>query len=276
MLNRDKLIKIAFGLVLSLALAGSFYYGYIFAQPTVKSASTLYKDPLQEIIDLERKAKDNPQKAELENLANSYYDYAYSLRQGEPEQAKKYFTLSAQTYDKVLAIDSNSAAIWTDMGTAYYYSEQMDKAEETYKIAVQKDPLYANSRLNYGIFLLYQRNDMAAAREQFTAVLKINPSMSDTIQSMIANAPGGQVVDYIKDIEPIIFQKCVRCHGPGGTMVKAPLHNYAAVMKYISPFDTKSVLLEKIKLGHPEKYSTDTISLIEKWIMIGAPGSSAR
>lgn len=273
MLKRKRVLLIALAIVVSVVLAGAFFYGYSSAKPIEKPRSAVQTNPLQEIKELEKKVKDNPQKADLEKLANDYFDYAYTLRESNVlDQSKQYFARAAQLYQQVVDIDPKQVAVWTDMGTALYYSDQKDQAEAIYQKAIQVDPKYANARLNYGTFLLYERNDQDAARQQMTAALQINPSLGDTVRSLLAGAPGGQAPDYTRDIEPFIFQNCTRCHGPGGVIAKAPLHTYNAVAKYVSPLDPQSPLLVKMKQGHPEKYTLDNLGLIERWIMVGAPG----
>lgn len=271
--RREKIVAVGLVVVVALILAGVSFYGYIAAKPIEKTQVNLQIDPLQEINDLENKIKNNPQEADLEKLANDYFDYAYNLRQGgSADQAKQFFTRAAQLYQQVLAQNPNKVAVWTDLGTSLYYGDQMDHAEATYQKAVQTDPKYANARINYGIFLLYERRDITKAREQFTVALQLNPSLKDAVSSYLAAAPGSQIPDYTKDIEPVIFQNCAKCHGPGGVMARAPLQTYLYVKKYVSPLDPNSQLLVKMKQGHPQKYSTETIGLIERWIMAGAPG----
>lgn len=274
MFNKAAILKAILLVCTAAALAGSFSYGYYYAKPPMHSY--VQQDPLQDIKAMEQKAAQNPNDADLlANLGNAYFDYGTSLRDGgSNDDANSFFAKAAAVYQKALALKPNQVGIETDMGTAFYYSGQPDQAEAAYKKAVAMDPKYINARLNYGIFLLYQHMDRKGAREQLTAALQLNPSgdIRNKIRTLLADTTEGGAPNYTNDIEPVLFQGCASCHGPGGVMARAPLYTYYTVMKFVTPGDPKSPLLQKMKSGHPVKQKTETIDLIERWIMAGAPG----
>ncbi len=274
MLNKAGILRAILVVLAAVALTGAFSYGYYYAKPPMHSY--VQQDPLQDIKGMEQKVAQNPGNADLlTNLGNAYFDYGTSLRDGgNPDDAKGFFAKAAAVYQKALDLKPNQVGVETDMGTALYYCGQPDQAEAAYQKAIAMDPKYINARLNYGIFLLYQRLNQKGAREQLTAALQLNPSgdIRDNIRTLLADTTEGGAPNYTNDVEPVIFQGCASCHGPGGVMAKAPLYTYYSVMKYVIPGNPQSPLLQKMKSGHPVKQKAETIDLIERWIMAGAPG----
>ncbi|MDA8441246.1 MAG: tetratricopeptide repeat protein [Peptococcaceae bacterium] len=283
---RQKILGLSLFFLVVAILSGAFFYGYYYGKPgnvqdqTVGSAT----DPLNVIKNLEKQAQGNPNNLSItETLGDDYFDLASSLRNnGDTQQSQLYFAKAAATYSKVMASEPTRVDVQTDMATALYYSNQPDQAEAAYKKAIQINPNYLNARLNYGIFLLYVRGDTTGARKELFKAMSLQPS-SDTltkIRSILAQTDATTVSpstsgtpDWSKDIEPVIFQACAaQCHGPGGTMAQAPLQDYNAVMKFVTPGDINSPLLQRIKDGHGVKLDAATIELIQRWVAGGAPG----
>ena len=280
MSNREKVLGVILVLIVSLSLSAAFLYGYYYGKPAQPQQAVENAQGDTLIEELVKKAKANPQDlSSWEALGNAYFDIGMGIRDKNPEDAKPYFAQAVEAYQKALAINPSRVHSQTDMATALFYSDQKELAEAAYKKAVEVDPNYINAHLNYGIFLHYVLNDQDGARRELIKALQLKPQteiyqkVRDLLKEMGVVSPEGVLPDYTKDIEPVIFQNCVLCHGPGGVMAKSPLHTYPGVMKFVTPgYPEKSPLLQLMKAGHVQKQKAETINLIERWIINGAPG----
>ena len=184
--------KETFWLVSLLALAVGFFAGVMFAvfksdnvavpgQPQAQVPQTPQSqaaDPgrLNMIAALEKETRDNPSnvKSWIE-LGNSYFDA------GQHEK-------SIQAYRKALEIDPNNANVWTDMGVMYRRNGNPQEALKAFDKASEVDPRHEVSRMNKGIVLLHDMNDMDGAIKAWEELLEVNP---------VATAPNGQSIDQM-------------------------------------------------------------------------------
>jgi len=181
--------KETFWLVSLLALAVGFFAGVMFAvfksdnvagpvQPQAQVPQTQAPDPgrLNMIAALEKETRDNPTnvKSWIE-LGNSFFDA------GQNEK-------SIQAYRKALELDPNNANVWTDMGVMYRRSGNSQEAINSFDKAIAADPKHEVSRMNKGIVLLHDMNDMDGAIKAWEELLEVNP---------VATAPNGQSIDQM-------------------------------------------------------------------------------
>ena len=186
--------KETFWLVTLLALAVGFFGGVMFAifksdnvagpgqpqaqVPQSQAPQSQPVDPgrLDMIASLEKETRDNPTngKAWIE-LGNSYFDV------GQPEK-------SIQAYRQALEIDPNNANVWTDMGVMYRRSGNPQEAVKSFDRAIEVDPRHEVSRMNKGIVLLHDMNDIDGAIKAWEGLLEVNP---------VAMAPTGQSIDQM-------------------------------------------------------------------------------
>ena len=186
--------KETFWLVTLLALAVGFFAGVMFAifksdsatvpgqpqaqVPQTQAPQSPATDPgrLQMIAALEKETRQNPAngKAWIE-LGNSYFDT------GQTEK-------SIQAYRQALEISPNNASVWTDMGVMYRRSGNPQEALKSFDKAIEVDPQYEVSRMNKGIVLLHDMNDIAGAIKAWEELLVVNP---------VAMAPTGQSIDQM-------------------------------------------------------------------------------
>jgi cytochrome c-type biogenesis protein CcmH/NrfG len=186
--------KETFWLVALLALAVGFFAGVMFAifksdsgvvpgQPQAQMPQTQSPQPqavdpgrLSMIATLEKETQANPtnEKAWIE-LGNSYFDT------GQHEK-------SIQAYRKALEINPNNANVWTDMGVMYRRSGNPQEAINSFDRAIEVDPKHEVSRMNKGIVLLHDMNDMEGAIKAWEGLLEVNP---------IAMSPTGQSIDQM-------------------------------------------------------------------------------
>ena len=181
--------KETFWLATLLALAVGFFGGVMFAifksdnvavpgQRQAQVPQTQAPDPgrLNMIAALEKETRDNPANAKAWiELGNSYFDA------GQNEK-------SIQAYRRVLEIDPNNANVWTDMGVMYRRSGNPQEALKSFDKAIEVDPKHEVSRMNKGIVLLHDMNDMDGAIKAWEDLLAVNP---------VATAPNGQSIDQM-------------------------------------------------------------------------------
>jgi len=186
--------KETFWLVALLALAVGFFAGVMFAIfksdtaagpgqpqaqiPQSQTSQSPAVDPgrLSMIAALEKEAQENPanEKTWIE-LGNSYFD----TRQYEK---------AIQAYRKALEINPNNADVWTDLGVMYRRSGKPQEAINSFDKAIEVDPKHEVSRMNKGIVLLHDLNDLEGAIKAWEELLEINP---------VAMSPTGQSIDQM-------------------------------------------------------------------------------
>jgi cytochrome c-type biogenesis protein CcmH/NrfG len=146
--------------------------------PQAQAPQSPATDPgrLSMIAALEKEAQENPgnEKTWIE-LGNSYFDT------GQNEKA-------IQAYRKALEINPNNANVWTDMGVMYRRSGNPQEAINSFDKAIEVDPKHEVSRMNKGIVLLHDVNDMDGAIKAWEELLEVNP---------VAMSPTGQSIDQM-------------------------------------------------------------------------------
>lgn len=110
-------------------------------------------------------------------LANFFYD-------------SKRYTEAIDWYLKALRIDPSNADIETDLGTAYYYTNDSDSALQHFDKALKNDPRHIQTLHNKVIVLLEGKKDVAAARATLKQLESINPNDSSLqeLREMLSRA----------------------------------------------------------------------------------------
>ena len=98
------------------------------------------------------------------------------------------FEASIDAYRKSLELNPNNANVWTDMGVMYRRSGQPQEAIKAFDQAIAVDPKHEISRMNKGIVLLHDLNDADGAIKAWEGLLAVNP---------IAVAPNGISIDQM-------------------------------------------------------------------------------
>lgn len=97
-------------------------------------------------------------------------------------------------YERVIAMGQDTADVRTDLGNAYRYSNQPNKALEHYEVARRQNPQHANSLFNLATLYAQALNDPNAARtlcEQYLKQFPLNdgaPKISQFLQEIEAQA----------------------------------------------------------------------------------------
>jgi cytochrome c-type biogenesis protein CcmH/NrfG len=171
-----------FLLVTLLALAVGFFGGVVFTVfksdskiPGQFSSPQVVESRQPDLIaTLERKVQSNPNDANAwTELGNAYFD-------------NNKLAQSIQAYQKSLELAPNNPNVWTDMGIMYRRSGKPEEAIKAFDKAIEVDPKHEVSRMNKGIVLLHDVNDVAGAIRAWEGLLEINP---------IAMAPNGRSID---------------------------------------------------------------------------------
>jgi len=190
--------KETFWLVTLLALAVGFFGGVMFGvfqsdtadvpgRPSpspVSPAKAPDTGKASMIAALEKETKSNPGNLEAWiELGNSYFD---------TDQYEK----SIQAYRKALEINPDNANVWTDLGVMYRRNGNPQEAINAFNRAIEVDPKHEASRMNKGIVLLHDLQDVDGAIKAWEGLLEVNP---------VAMAPTGKSVDEI--VEQLKKQK---------------------------------------------------------------------
>ena len=96
------------------------------------------------------------------------------------------YEMSISAYRKSLELDPSNPNVWTDMGVMYRRSGKPEEAIKAFDQAIAADPKHEVSRMNKGIVLLHDLNDFDGAIKAWEGLLEINP---------IATAPNGVSID---------------------------------------------------------------------------------
>jgi cytochrome c-type biogenesis protein CcmH/NrfG len=171
-------------MVTLLALAVGFFGGVVFAVWKSDSKATGQGEPVQSVA---------PAASESDRIA--VFERA---TQANPTDAKAWtelgnayfdsnqFEKSISAYKKSLELNPNNANVLTDMGVMYRRSGQPEEAIKAFDQAIAVDPRHEVSRMNKGIVLLHDLKDINGAIEAWEGLLEVNP---------IAMAPNGISID---------------------------------------------------------------------------------
>ena len=91
-------------------------------------------------------------------------------------------------FERKTRANPQDAEAWTELGNAYFDSNQFEKSINAFDQAIAVDPKHEISRLNKGIVLLHDLKDINGAIEAWEGLLEVNP---------IAMAPNGISIDQM-------------------------------------------------------------------------------
>jgi hypothetical protein len=111
----------------------------------------------------EEAERDPKNPAPLLKLANFLYD-------------QRQYSQAIEWYQKALAIDPKNVSARTDLGTAYFYTGRPQDALQQYRQSLQIDPQHGPTLFNSIVVNLEGLHDVAAARQAWEKLHKINPN----------------------------------------------------------------------------------------------------
>lgn len=122
--------------------------------------------------------KSDPNNADLlYKIGNLYYD-----AQQYPE--------AVSYYERCLNLNPKATDVRTDMGTAYHFMGQTDRALREYDEVLKIDSKHANALFNTGMVKWQDKQDMSGAIAAWKRLLETNPDYAqrDKVQQLIAQA----------------------------------------------------------------------------------------
>ncbi len=178
--------KETFLMVSLLCLAVGFFGGVVFTVFKSDSTAPVASAPVQtgtpapvdsdRIAALERQTQADPGSiAAWTELGNAYFD-------------SNQYEKSIGAYRKSLELDPTNPNVWTDMGVMYRRSGNSEEAIKSFDRAIAADPKHEISRMNKGIVLLHDLNDIQGAIQAWEGLLEVNP---------IAVSPTGVSIDQM-------------------------------------------------------------------------------
>jgi tetratricopeptide (TPR) repeat protein len=78
-------------------------------------------------------------------------------------------------YEQAFALNPADTNVSTDLGVAYYYTNQPDKALTQFDKSLANDPKHIKTLLNVGIVRAFGKNDLAGAAKAWEEVVAISP-----------------------------------------------------------------------------------------------------
>ena len=130
-------------------------------------------DVADKISALEKETSLNPKNVGAWiQLGNSYFD-------------TKQFEAAIKAYKKSLELDPNNPNVWTDLGVMYRRGGQPIKAIEAFDKAIESDPRHEISRLNKGIVLMHDLDDIQGAIRVWEELVKVNPSAKTSTGQLV-------------------------------------------------------------------------------------------
>ena len=111
-----------------------------------------------------------------------------SVAEREPTNAKPRVELAnlyfdAERYDDAIKwyadavrLSPNDVNVSTDLGVAYYYTNQPDKALAQFDHSLKLDPKHAKTLLNEGIVKAFGKQDLEGATQAWKRVLEVDPN----------------------------------------------------------------------------------------------------
>ena len=103
-----------------------------------------------------------------------------------------------QAYETAVLLDPTSAGAWVNLGTIYFNSRQLAKAETHYRRALEADPSYALAHFNIGN-LYDERGDYDRALHHYKHAVDLSPQYADAHYNLaLLYQGGGHTMDAVR------------------------------------------------------------------------------
>lgn len=180
----------AFCLVLGVAL-GYLYRGS--ASPGTSVAASVAQDS-----NSQKQAGAAEAQAALTQAAAPYLeavnkdpnDYDSLVKLGNLYYDAQQYPAAIQYYERAVTIHPENVDVRTDMGTAYWYAGNIDKAMEEMQISLKYRPGHPQTLFNLGWIKWQGKGDAKGAVEAWQQLLKANPAypQKQQVEQYIAKA----------------------------------------------------------------------------------------
>src|SRR5579862_3760829 len=126
----------------------------------------------------------------LEAVSKDPKDYESLVKLGDLFYDAKQFPSAIQYYQKALEIHPENPDVRTDMGTAYWYSGNADKAVAAMETSLKYRPGHPQTLFNLGWVRWQGKADAKGAVEAWQELLKANPDypQKEQVEQYIAKA----------------------------------------------------------------------------------------
>jgi tetratricopeptide (TPR) repeat protein len=116
---------------------------------------------------LQRQAAAEPVNAKVRiEVGNSYFD-------------AERFEQAIVWYEAALKLDNATVDVSTDLATAYYHLNQVDRALIQLDLALAIDAKHRKALLNQGIIRAFGKNDLAGAAQSWQRLVAIAPTSEE-------------------------------------------------------------------------------------------------
>jgi len=147
------------------------------AAPAAQASGTGGQQPAAPALDEKRAA-------ELQTLANS------EPRNPEPrvQLGNLYFDSerfddAIRWYAAALELDAKNVNVSTDLGIAYYYTNQPDRALEQFDRSLAIDPSHSKTLLNVGVVRAWGKQDLEGAAKAWERVIEVAPNSEEAARA---------------------------------------------------------------------------------------------
>lgn len=82
---------------------------------------------------------------------------------------------SISWYEQAIALNPGDTNVSTDLGVAYYYTNQPDRALAQFDKSLASDPKHIKTLLNVGIVRAFGKNDLPGAAKAWEQVVALSP-----------------------------------------------------------------------------------------------------
>jgi tetratricopeptide (TPR) repeat protein len=82
-------------------------------------------------------------------------------------------------YEQAFALDKKDPNLSTDLGVAYYYTNQPDRAITQFDHSLSVDPKHVKTWLNMGIVRAFGKQDLEGATKAWEQVVAIDPNSQE-------------------------------------------------------------------------------------------------
>jgi tetratricopeptide (TPR) repeat protein len=142
----------------------------------------------------ERNTSDAPARVQLGNM---YFDAGR-------------FQDAVRWYEDALRIDQRNADVSTDLGIAYYYTNQPDRALEQFDRSLAINPNHSKTLLNIGVVRAFGKQDLEGAAKAWQRVVDLAP---DTPEARAAR----QALEGLRNAHPDVSGASAASGKPPGS-----------------------------------------------------------
>jgi tetratricopeptide (TPR) repeat protein len=93
------------------------------------------------------------------------------------------FDEAARWYAAALELNPKDVNVSTDLGIAYYYTNQPDKALAQFQKSLAIDPAHSKTLLNIGVVLAWGKQDLEGAAKAWERVVELAPNSEEAARA---------------------------------------------------------------------------------------------